>query len=127
MRTYVSSINRLKKVDKHLDYGPISNYLKSLPVNTATSVLSALIVLEGRERFGRLYDSFVEDNEKMRGHQRFSNAELKNWTSSKEIKEGIQRIRFEGRAHSTAESAPPPSPPMPVCIPRQRARGLALR
>ena len=95
VRTYVSSINRLKKVDKHLDYAPISNYLKSLPVNTATSVLSALIVLEGRERFGRLYDSLVEDNEKMRGHQRFSDAELKNWTSSKEIKEGIQRIRFE--------------------------------
>jgi hypothetical protein len=95
VKTYVSSINRLKRVDKHLDYAPISNYLKSLSVSVAVSVLSALIVLEGRERFGRLYDDLISDNEKMRGHQKFSSAELKNWTSSKEIKEGIQRIRFE--------------------------------
>jgi len=69
--------------------------LKTLPANIAVSVLSALIVLEGRQRFGRIFDGLIEDAEKMRGSQRFSKAEHKNWTSSQEIREGIKRIKFE--------------------------------
>ena len=93
--TYVSSIRRLKKIDKNLDYAPISNYIRQLPVNIGVSILSALIVLEGRHRFGRLYDGLIDDASKLRGQQRFTKTELQNWSSSKEIREGIRRIKFD--------------------------------
>jgi hypothetical protein len=95
IKTYVSTIQRLKKVDEHLDYRPISSYLKMLPVTNAVTLLTPLIVLEGRTRFGRLYDSLIEDADKMRGQQRLTPTELNNWTSSLEIKKGIKRAKFE--------------------------------
>jgi hypothetical protein len=95
IKTYVSTIQRLKKVDEHLDYRPISTFLKTLPVTNAVTLLTPLIVLEGRTRFGRLYDSLVEDADKMRGQQRLTPTELNNWTSSLEIKKGIKRAKFE--------------------------------
>ena len=99
IKTYVSTIKRLQKVDEHLDYRPISNYLKSLPVTNAVTLLTPLIVLEGRTRFGKLYESLIEDADKMRGQQRFTKTELQNWTSSLEIKKGINRIKFEVSKH----------------------------
>jgi len=99
IKTYVSTIKRLQKIDEHLDYRPISNYLKSLPVTNAVGLLTALIVLEGRTRFGRLYDSLIEDADKMRGAQRLTKTELNNWTSSLDIKKGINRIKFEVSKH----------------------------
>jgi len=95
LKTYASTIRRLKKIDEHLDYRPISTFLKSLPVTNAVTLLTPLIVLEGRTRFGRLYDSLVEDADKMRGQQRLTTTELNNWTSSLEIKKGIKRAKFE--------------------------------
>ena len=95
IRTYAANVRRLQKVDKHLDYGPISTYLKQLPVSIAVNLLTALIVLEGRTRFGGLYDDLSRDAEKIRGNQRFTPSELKNWTSSLEVKKGIKRIKFE--------------------------------
>ena len=76
IKTYASSIKRLRKIDENLAYGPISQYLKQLPsVTNALNLLTAVIVLEGRERYGILYDSFIETARQLRGSQTFSKAE----------------------------------------------------
>ena len=95
INTYVANVRRLRKVDKHLDYGPIASYLKQMSASKAVTLLTALIVLEGRHRFGRLYDGLVEDANRMRGNQQFTKTELANWTSSLEIRKGIKRCRFD--------------------------------
>jgi len=46
-----------------------------------------------------LFDSLVEDADKMRGAQRLTKTELNNWTSSLDIKKGINRIKFEVSKH----------------------------
>ena len=95
IRTYATNIRRLRKIDSNLEYGPISQYLKSLAVTNALNLLTAVIVLEGRERYGVLFDSLAESANKVRGSQEFTPAEREAWTSSKEIKKGIARAKFD--------------------------------
>ena len=99
IRTYATSIRRLRKVSANLAYEPVSQYLKGLSVSNALNLLTAVIVLEGRERYGRLYDQFAEDAFRARNSQQFTPAERENWTSSAEIKKAIERIRFEVQKH----------------------------
>ena len=95
IKTYATSVRRLRKVDANLAYGPVSQYLKKLSVSNALNLLTAVIVLEGRERYGRLFDQLAEDAVRVRNSQRFTPAEREQWTSSAEIKKGIERAKFE--------------------------------
>ena len=95
INTYVANIKRLRQIDTNLDYQPIATYLKSMAASKAVTLLTALIVLEGRHRFGRLYDALVDDANAIRGNQKFTKTELANWTSSIEIKKGIKRCKFD--------------------------------
>lgn len=99
IQTYVSSIRRLRKISPTLDYGPVSQYLKKTRVSIALNLLTAVIVLEGRERYGRLFDQFAEDANRVRNSQRFTPAEREKWTSSAEIKKAIERVKFEVDRH----------------------------
>ena len=78
-----------------MEYSTISRYLKSIPISSAVNLLTAVIVLEGRYRFGALYDELSHDADKVRGNQKFTKAELANWASSQDIRKGIQRVKFE--------------------------------
>ena len=95
IKTYVSNINRLRKVSQYLEYGPIAEYLKTKSATQAANLLTAVIVLEGHERFGKLYKSFINDAEQLRSSQKFTNAEVNNWVTINEIKDGIRRIKWE--------------------------------
>ena len=96
IRTYAANIRRLQKVNEHLDVGPISTYLKQQPVSNAVNLLTSIIVLEGKHRFGSLYEELSKSAEKMRGNQRFTPAEQENWSSSLDIKK-IQRINSKSK------------------------------
>ena len=54
-----------------------------------------MIVLEGRERFGRLYDGFIAEARNLRGTQTFTQAERSNWSSVKAINAGLARAKFD--------------------------------
>ena len=95
IKTYATNVRRLRKVDKNLEYGPVSQYLKTLSISNALNLLTAVIVLEGRERYGRLFDQFAEDANRVRNSQQFTPAEREQWTSSAEIKKGIERVKFD--------------------------------
>jgi hypothetical protein len=109
IKTYATSIRRLRKVSPNLDYEPVSQYLKKLSVSNALNLLTAVIVLEGRERYGRLFDQFAEDAFRARNSQQFTPAEREKWTSSAEIKKAIERIKFEVQKHDllTVRKHPP--------------------
>jgi len=95
IKTYATNIRRLRKVDKHLDYRPISAYLKSLKPSIASNLLTAVIVFEGKERFGDLYRTLNQLTEERRYQQRFTSAELDSWVTVQKIREGIRRAKFE--------------------------------
>ncbi len=96
IKVYAANIRRLRKIGgKTLEYGPVSQYLKGLSVTNAVNLLTAIIVLEGRERYGLLYDSLNESAALVRGSQEFTPAEREQWTSSKVIREGLKRAKFD--------------------------------
>jgi hypothetical protein len=96
IKVYAANIRRLRKIGgKALEYGPVSQYLKGLSVTNAVNLLTAIIVLEGRERYGLLYDSLNESAALVRHSQQFTPAEREQWTSSKVIREGLNRARFD--------------------------------
>jgi len=95
VKVYAANIRRLRKIDKHLEYAPISQYLKSLSAPNALNLLTSIIVLEGRERYGLLFDALAESAHKIRDNQQFTPSEREQWTSTKEIKKGIERAKFE--------------------------------
>ena len=95
IKVYASHIRRLRRIDKNLDYAAISSYLKTLQPQLAANVLTPVIVLEGRERYGELFKTFAAEAEKMRGSQRFTSRELDNWATVRQIKEGIKRAKFD--------------------------------
>lgn len=103
IKTYANNIRRLRKVDKNLDYAPVSQYLKNISVVNALNLLTSVIVLEGRERYGLLFDSLSESAARVRGNQEFTPAEREQWTSSKEIKKGLERAKFEIAKHKLLE------------------------
>ena len=77
----------------------MSQYLKTLPVVNALNLLTSVIVLEGRERYGVLFDDFSEAAHRVRGSQEFTPTEREKWTSTKDIKAGIKRAKFEVDKH----------------------------
>ena len=95
IRTYKNSILRLRRVSSDLSYPVISNYLKKLNPVIARNLLTAVIVLEGRARFGPLYEGLIVEARNLRGTQTFSQAERSNWTSVKAINAGLARAKFD--------------------------------
>ena len=95
IKTYRNSILRLRRVSATLDYPEISNYLKKINPTVARNLLTAVIVLEGRERFGRLYDGLISEARELRGTQTFSQAERANWSSVKAVNAGLARAKFD--------------------------------
>ena len=95
IKTYASNIRRLRRVSKTLDYDAISQYLKRLKPHQASNLLTSVIVLEGPERFGKLYQTLNREAEAIRGNQEFTDAEYNNWVTIREIKEGIRRAKFD--------------------------------
>lgn len=93
--TYVTNTKRLRKISPTLDYGIISEYLKAMKPQQAANLLTAIIVLEGPDRFGKLYKTFNKEAESVRYNQQFSNREYNNWATVREIREGIRRARFD--------------------------------
>jgi hypothetical protein len=93
--TYANNIRRLRKISPTLEYGPVSQYLKTLSISNALNLLTAVIVLEGRERYGRLFEQFSEDAFRARNSQQFTEKEREKWASSAEIKKAIERAKFE--------------------------------
>ena len=85
IKTYRNSILRLRRISESLNYPEISNYLKKINPTVARNLLTAVIVLEGRERFGRLYDGLISEARELRGTQTFSQAERANWSSVKAV------------------------------------------
>ena len=63
--------------------------------STAAVVLTPLIIKDGRETFGKLYEDIVKEADELRGRQTFSKAELEKWTSPKIINAGISRAKFK--------------------------------
>ena len=75
IKTYRNNIIRLRRISPTLDYPEISNYLTKLSPTIARNLLTAVIVLEGRERYGKLFDGLITEARKLRGTQTFSQAE----------------------------------------------------
>jgi hypothetical protein len=95
IKTYSANIRRLRKLSPSMDYHTIAGYLKGLSSSVGRNLLTAVIVLEGRERFGPLFREFIEDAGMKRGTQTFTRAELANWSSSRAIRAGIARVKFD--------------------------------
>ena len=95
VKAYAASIRRLRKISPTLEYHAIAQYLKGLPPTHASNLLTSVIVLEGRERFGHLYESFIADSDAVRGSQTFSKNELANWSNSRAMKRGLERVKFD--------------------------------
>lgn len=93
--TYVANIKRLRKISATLDYGDISQFLKTKSPQQAANILTAVIVLEGPERFGELFKSLLSEAEAMRGSQKFTDSEINNWVTIRQIRDGIQRAKFD--------------------------------
>ena len=93
--TYATNIKRLRKIDKNLEYGPISQYLKTMKPSSAANLLTAVIVLEGRDRFGKLYKTLNQDAESVRYDQKFTSHEYNNWITVRQYQEGIRRAKFD--------------------------------
>ena len=89
IRVYAAGMRRLYKVSEKLDYHEIANYIRPMSATRARTILTLLIVFEGRERFGRLYDGVIHEAAQQEGNQRFSEAEYANWTNTKAINSGI--------------------------------------
>ena len=66
IKTYRNNILRLRRISPTLDYPEISNYLKKLSPTIARNLLTAVIVLEGRERYGKLFDGLIAEARKLR-------------------------------------------------------------
>ena len=86
---------RLRRISSSLNYPEVSNYLKKLNPTIARNLLTSVIVLEGRERYGRLYDGLITEARELRGTQTFSQAERANWSSVKAINAGLARAKFD--------------------------------
>ena len=95
IRVYAAGMRRLYKISPKLEYHEIANFIRTKSATLARSILTPLIVFEGRERFGRLYDGVIHEALQQEGHQRFSKAELANWASIKMINSGITRSKFD--------------------------------
>ena len=95
IRVYAAGMRRLYKISADLNYHDIANYVRLMSATKARSILTPLIVFEGRERFGRLYDGVIKEAQQQEGSQRFSEAELANWTNSRAINAGITRSKFD--------------------------------
>ena len=95
IKTYKNNILRLRRISPTLDYPEISNYLKKINPTLARNLLTAVIVLEGRERYGKLYEGFITEARELRGTQTFSQAERANWSSVKAINAGLARAKFD--------------------------------
>jgi len=95
IQVYASNLRRLRKVSPSLEYAAISEYLKQMKPQNAANLLTCVIVYEGRERFGELFDTFNEEAEKMRGSQRFTERELDSWVTVRKYREGIRRCFFD--------------------------------
>ena len=95
IKTYAANIRRLRKISPTLEYHAIAQYLKQMTPTSASNLLTSIVVLEGRERFGRLFEELIADADKMRGSQTFTRAELANWSSSRAIKKGLERAKFD--------------------------------
>ena len=95
IKTYAANVKRLRKVSKSLDYDAIAQYLKLLKPQQAANLLTSVIVLEGPERFGKLYQTLNKEAEAVRGNQEFTNAEINNWATIRQIREGIRRAKFD--------------------------------
>lgn len=93
--TYVTNIKRLRKIDKNLEYGPISQYLKTMKPQAGANLLTAVIVLEGHDRFGKLYKTLNQEAESVRYAQKFTDREYNNWVTVRQIREGIRRAKFD--------------------------------
>ena len=93
--TYSANIRRLRKIDKDLNYQAISSYLKTLPPMQAVNLLTSVVVFEGKERYGDLYKTLCKLAEEQRYSQKFSKAELDNWTTVSKFREGIRRCKFD--------------------------------
>ena len=61
IRTYAANVRRLRKISPTLEYHPIADYLKKQTPSTARNLLTAVIVLEGKARFGDLFKTFIAD------------------------------------------------------------------
>ena len=92
---YSSSYRRLLRVDENLEYHAIANYVKNIKPSIATVLLTSVIVHDGREKFGKLYEDIIKEVDELRGRQTFSKAELEKWTSPKVINAGISRAKFK--------------------------------
>ena len=95
IKTYVSNVKRLRKISPLLEYGPISEFLKTKSPSQAANLLTAVIVLEGPERFGKLYKTLNNEAESIRGNQKFTSNEINNWVGIRQIREGINRLKWE--------------------------------
>lgn len=95
IKTYRNNILRLRRISATLNYSEISNYLKKLPPTIARNLLTAVIVLEGRERYGKLFDGLITEARKLRGTQTFSQAERAQWSSVKAVNAGLARAKFD--------------------------------
>ena len=95
IKTYATNVRRLRKISNNLDYGEISQYLKTMKPAQAANLLTAVIVLEGRERFGELYKTLNQEADEQRGSQEFTRSEINNWVTIREIREGIRRAKFD--------------------------------
>ena len=95
IRVYAAGMRRLYKISPDLQYHEIANYVRPMSATRARTVLTPLVVFEGRERFGRLYDGVIKESRQQEGSQRFSEAELANWTNSRAINAGITRSKFD--------------------------------
>ena len=93
--TYATNIRRLRKISPNLDYGEISQFLKTKSPSQAANLLTSVIVLEGRERFGELYKTLNQEAEDVRGNQNFTNSEINNWVTIRQIRKGIERAKFD--------------------------------
>ena len=95
IQTYVSNMKRLRKISPTLEYEAISQFLKTKSPQQAANILTSVIVLEGRERFGKLFKMFLSEAEAMRGSQSFTKSEINNWATIRQIREGIRRAKFD--------------------------------
>ena len=95
IKTYATNIRRLRKIDENLAYQPISAYLKTLKPSLASNLLTSVIVLEGNERFGKLYQTLNKLTEEQRYNQEFTNRELDSWSTVRQIRDGVRRARFD--------------------------------
>lgn len=95
IRTYRNNLLRLRRISPELDYEEIRNYLKRLNPTLARNLLIPVIILHGREKFGRLFDGFISEARELRGRQTFSTAERANWSSVKAVNAGLARAKFD--------------------------------